>query len=172
MSSKLFLGSALLVAVVAGGIAYAGQQEMGDITRAEALAKARETFARMDANKDGRLDMADRAAHHSEMAAAMFDRIDTDRNGAISRAEWNAGADRLAAAHSLPGGPHRMMGGRRPAMQVIEADANGDRMVTPQEWEARTMARFTAADANGDGSLSPGERQAARGLTRLQVERD
>lgn len=172
MSSKLFLGSALMVAVAAGGMAYAAQQEMGDITRAEAIGKAREHFARMDANKDGKLDEADRGAHHQQMAAAMFDSVDTDRNGSISREEWNAGAARLAQAHGGPDGPGPMAGMHRPAMFLMRADTNGDRAISAQEFEAQALARFDAADANKDGTLSASERQAARKLMRRHVERD
>lgn len=163
MASKLFFVSALGVALAAGGLAYAG--EMEGITRVDAVAKAREHFARMDANKDGKLDAADRAAHHGQMATAMFDRIDADRNGSISREEWNAGAARMAEAHGQGEGPRHMLKMRRPAMHMMQADVNGDRAITPQEFEARALARFDAADTNKDGTVSPGERQAARGLT-------
>jgi hypothetical protein len=171
MTTKL-IGAAVLGAILlTGGIAYAASQS-GKMTRAEATAKAREKFAKMDANKDGKLDAADRGAHHSQMAAAMFDRVDADKNGSISREEWNAGATRLAQAHASGDGPRHMLRMRRPVVGLMQADADGDRAITVQEMEAAALKRFDAADADGNGTLSPGERQAARGLTRLQVERD
>ena len=83
-----------LVALAAGGVAIAqpmggpGRDPMAGktVTRAEAQTRAAEMFARMDANKDGKLDTADRDARR----AAMFDRLDTDKNGSISRDEFNA----------------------------------------------------------------------------------
>jgi hypothetical protein len=170
MRTKLIGAAALGAVLLTGGIAYAAS-EAGEMTRAEATAKAREKFAKMDANKDGKLDAADRAVHHGQIAAAMFDRVDADKNGSISREEWSAGATRLAEAHG-DGGPRHMLRMRRPVVGLMQADADGDRAITVQEMEAAALKRFDAADADGNGTLSPGERQAARGLTRLQVERD
>ena len=44
-------------------------------------------FAKMDANKDGKIDPADREAHDRP---PMFDRIDTNKDGAITRDEFAA----------------------------------------------------------------------------------
>ncbi len=163
MTSKLFIASALGIALTAGGLAYASEQ--GGTTRADAVAKAREHFARMDVNKDAKLDAADRGAHHQQMAGAMFDRIDADKNGSISREEWSAGAARMAEAHGGADGPRHMLKMRRPAMHMMQADADGDRAITAQEWEARALRRFDGVDRDRDGILSPAERQEARGLT-------
>lgn len=171
MTSTLVFGSGIVGLLLAGGIAYASAQP-DDQTRAEAAAKAREHFARMDVNKDGKLDEADRGAHHQQMAAGMFDRVDTDRNGSISREEWNAGAARLAEAHRPGDERGHMLKMRRPAMLPMGADADGDQAVTLKEFEAQALQRFDAADADGNGALSPGERQAARGLTRITTARD
>src|SRR3546814_13328405 len=54
-------------------------------------------FARLDANKDGKLDAADRAAKRAERQAKRFARLDADGDGSISKAEWDQhGADRAA----------------------------------------------------------------------------
>src|SRR3546814_19928720 len=66
-------------------------------TRAEVQSKAAEMFARLDANKDGKLDAADRAAKRAERQAKRFARLDADGDGSISKAEWDQhGADRAA----------------------------------------------------------------------------
>ena len=132
---------------------------------------AREHFAKMDANKDGKLDAADRGVQHGRMAGAMFDRIDADRNGSISREEWNAGATRMAQAHRAHDAPHHMLKMARPARPMM-GDQNGDRAISAQEFEAQALERFEQADANKDGVVTPAEHMAARGLTPLNMTRD
>lgn len=174
-----------LAALAAGGIAHARQDKgSGDMTRAQAQVKATGMFARMDVNKDGKLDEADRAAH----LAQMFDRIDTNRNGQITRDEFAAmhehgpgGApdqamtgggkmghgdsagdqtgDRMGKGrhgHGEHGGPGMMM-----AMARM-ADTNNDGAISQAEFTAAEMQRFDQADANHDGTLTRAERQAAR----------
>ena len=87
MKKLTFAVSLVALTVGAGAFAH-GMKDMGmkDITRAEAQAKCAEMFARMDANKDGLLNDADRDARMGQM----FDTLDTDKNGSISREEFNA----------------------------------------------------------------------------------
>ena len=68
--SLLTLGAALIAAPVfaAPGPGARGDADAnGTLTRAEAQAHANEMFARMDANKDGRLDASDRAGSRQEL---------------------------------------------------------------------------------------------------------
>ena len=115
----LALSTAALVlsgAAVAQTPAAPARAAKPDMTRAQAQAKAEAAFARMDADKNGTVDQADRAARR----AGMFDRIDTDRSGSISRAEFDAMHAKRAeggkahAGHRMgrkgPGGRHAMMG--------------------------------------------------------------
>jgi hypothetical protein len=48
------------------------------------------------------------------------------------------------------------------------ADANGDGVVTKDEFVAGALARFDAGDTNHDGSLTPAERQAAHAAMKAQ----
>jgi len=162
-----------------GGLAIAAQAAPGGtmhrdpfgdatITRAEAQAKALAMFDRLDANKDGKLDKADRAAR----MAQRFDRMDTNHDGVLSRDEFIAGhagpmahEDRMdgdkmdrASAH---GGHGRGMMAMMAMHRLGKMDANGDRVITRDEFVAGALARFDAADANHDGKLTPEERRAA-----------
>lgn len=101
-------------------------------TRAEVEAKVKERFAQMDANKDG----------------------------AITRAEFDAGHATLSEGR---------WSGKRLAMTAMRAggmfaarDADSDGRVSLAEALARPLARFDRADANKDGTLTPEERKAAR----------
>lgn len=169
---KTVIGLSLAALVLAGG-AYAApgapglKRDMdrnGTITRAEMQQAVTASFARLDVNKDGKLDRADRAARAEERKTRMFDRLDTNKDGQIARAEFMAdrgpGQDgaregrRGMGRHH--GGPGRMMGGKRTG-----ANGTGGAM-TQAEFVAAALQRFDARDANKDGQLTQAERQTAR----------
>ena len=92
----------------------------------------------------------------------MFERMDTNKDGSISRAEFDAAHQAMAG--KMLGGPgkrmlrmHAGMGGR-----LFEtADANNDGRVSLQEATAAAASHFDQADANRDGTLSGDEMRAA-----------
>ena len=173
-----------LVAFAAGGVAIAqpmggpARDPMGGktVTRAEAQTRAGEMFAKMDANKDGKLDAADREARRG----AMFSRLDTDKNGAISRDEFNARHQRAQGAREgMKGEGHKGEGHRGHGMRGTHgkkgmggmmmmrmADTNKDGAVSRDELLAAHAKHFDMADANKDGSLTPEERKAAHAKMR------
>lgn len=178
------------LALALGGIAHAQAEQRGwgdpdagkTVTRAEAQAKAETKFAEMDANKDGVLNQADRAAHMGHM----FDKFDTDHNGSLSRDEFIAAHQKgpmgegmghgPAGGPGMDGGPgkrgeHGGRGGRGEhrgggMMMLKMADANNDGNVTKAEFVAGALKHFDMADANKDGKLTPEERKAARAKMR------
>ncbi len=184
--SLLTLGAALLavpVLAAPGGAAKGDADGNGVLTRAEAQASAAQMFARMDANKDGKLDVADRNAQHAERQAKIFANLDADGNGSISKAEWDKhGADRAAkrgekraeadegkrdgmrGGHHGKRGGHHGMGGR----MMGKADTDGDKAISQAEFQTAALARFDAADANKDGQVTADERQAQRGAWRAK----
>jgi Ca2+-binding EF-hand superfamily protein len=173
-------------------------------TRDEVVAKVREHFARLDANKDsfltkdeaeaGRKLMKDhfrqklgerrqfRMEHRDRNAA--FDRLDANKDGSISRAEFAKAheqrierrivlrdgqpvPDSMAPSTPVPpmsGMPHEglrmhrmgamMMGGHMFEM----ADLNKDGRVSLQEATDAAVRHFDMADANHDGRITPDER--------------
>ncbi|HEU4969816.1 hypothetical protein [Sphingomonas sp.] len=151
------------IALAAGQPHEMGDHPTGDMTRAQVVAMANAHFDRMDLNKDGRLDRADREAMHAKMAADMFDRTDANHDGTISRDEWNAGAAKLAAMH----------GRGRPMMRhmAMMADADGDRAISRDEFQKRALEHFDRADANHDGTISAAEREQAHAAMREHSER-
>lgn len=170
---------------LAGGLAVAAQAAPGGkmghdpfgnatITRAEAQAKAVAMFDRMDANRDGKIDKADRAAR----MAQRFDRIDANHDGMISRDEFAAahagpmahegkmGGDKMDGGKSSDetrahGGHGRGMKAMMAMHRLGKMDANGDRVITRDEFVAGALARFDTADANRDGKLTSEERRSA-----------
>jgi hypothetical protein len=135
------------------------------MTWEQVKARADRMWERLDVNKDGMLDAADRAAKSAEQ----FARIDTDKNGSISRDEFNAHHQQMKGHDGPRSGGHKgrkgghggagmMMAG--PHMAAM-ADANKDGTVTRAEFDAGVKAHFDMADANKDGKISPEERDAA-----------
>lgn len=176
---KLALGLALGATAI-GGAAYA-EQAHGNrdadriVTRADAQKHAEARFARMDANKDGKLDQADREARRN----LAFDRLDTDKNGQISRAEFNTRPQRgpdgdhakRGPGHGPgEGGKHFGWGGRGRGHHggMMMGEAGKDGSITQAEFTAAALQRFDATDTNKDGQVTKEERQAAHQAMREQ----
>jgi len=183
----LTLGAALIAVPVLA--APGGDRNMGDankdgvLTRAEAEAHAKAMFVKLDVNKDGKLDQADRAVRHAEKRAQMFDRLDANKDGSISKAEWDqadaarqakraewkakrgerAGAPGNGAErHAMRGHHGGKRGGHGGPGGWMKADANGDKAISQAEFVAGALARFDRMDANKDGKVTAEERQVMR----------
>ena len=171
---------ALAAPAASGARANPDADGNGVLTRAEVEADVARRFATLDANKDGKIDEGDRAAHRKGKADAMFTAADTDRNGTISRAEFDAAmatreakrSERRAAMAEHRGGSERgpghhgqrgKRGGHGGERLLAMVDANGDKAVTPAEMRTAALARFDRIDANKDGQVTAEERAAMRG---------
>jgi len=154
-------------ALAVGGMAYAQTNEHerpardAAMTQQQVTAMADSAFQRLDANADGKLDEADRAARKQKM----FARLDADSNGSVTLAEFQtAREDR---------GEQRAERGRRGGMDSKHhgrmtgaADGDKDGAITQAEFRSAALARFEAADANKDGTVTPDERRSGRGGSR------
>ena len=182
------------------------------MTREAALKHVRELFTKLDANRDGVVTRAEVDALHQKMMSAMnlaggmqkrlaehgimmgdrgaiFDRLDVNHDGNISRQEFMAAQpqvrqERVMILRDGAGGPgmpgemgmeHMKMHMRGAGMArgfgghlFDMADANHDGRVTLQEAEAAALAHFDKADVNHDGKITPDER---RELRHVRIER-
>lgn len=163
MFKTIIIGSACL-ALTAPAFAQAqSNARSANITRAELLAELNAAFARVDANKDGTISLAEansaqqrvaaeRAAEIAKTAAAQFAQLDTDKNGQLSLAEFKAGAP-----------PVRVATGE----QILKLlDTNKDGKISAAEFQAQRLHAFDGVDTNHDGIVTPAERQAATGGAR------
>lgn len=152
----------------------------GAISQAEMRAQAEKRFARQDANKDGQLSAdelrAPRGKHGggrhgwrgrgggglagaeggpSAMIDRMFERLDTNRDGTVTRAEADAAKTQWA-----------QRGEQMRTAMLKRVDTNGDGAVSKAEAMAQADARFARQDANKDGRIDVQEREAIRGKWR------
>lgn len=135
----------------------------GIVTRAEAQTHAAAMFTRMDANNDGQLNQADRDLRRQERRAKMFEALDADSNGSVTRDEFMAfkhegKGDRDGKRHRMGKRGHRGGG----MMMMRQADTNNDGAISQAEFSAAASLRFDAIDANKDGQITQEERQAHR----------
>lgn len=183
------------------------------MTRDEVVRHVRAMFAELDTNRDGYVTRNEVAALHGGMMtgmhsamvagraehampmgdhemgmadpARMFDRLDTNHDGVISRQEFMAAHARMherrvvimrdegVMAGRADMGPMRAhmhdMGGEAHGMGFVArlfamADANHDGRVSLKEAEAAALAHFDRADLNHDGRITPDERRQAHGM--------
>ena len=102
-----------------------------------------------------RLDPAERDARKHEA----FERLDADHNGSISYSEFAAPHHR---APRDPGAPRRARGTGAAARRGSALDADGDGVVTREEYMAAMARRFDRMDTDHDGRLSLDERRPGR----------
>jgi EF-hand domain pair/EF hand len=185
------------------------------MTRDEVAKHVAELFVRLDTNHDGFITKDEVEALHRRIDAAMdkvgdveqrlaergvfigdrgamFDRLDTNHDGSISRQEFMAsrpevreervmimrpGPDGAAGTPPPPmdshpgmamrmhhiGGMSGMSGMSGIGGHLFEmADANRDGRVSLAEAQAAALARFDKADGNHDGRITPDERVEIR----------
>src|SRR5690606_30134690 len=155
----------------------------GRVTLAEYTAYGLRVFLRLDRDGDGRvtraefLDPAGAAAKKADPGARVFGLLDRDGDGLIAREEMDAArtaaferldADRDGAlsvrefgARNPPSGdpivPPELQGRGAPDPRFVQLDANGAGRVTLDEYLADGHDRFARADRDGDGRLSRAE---------------
>lgn len=146
--TKILIGTGALV-VAAGGVAYArgpmgcGGPGMGMGMDGPGPMMQR-MFDRVDADKDGAVTLKEIVAE----ADARFDRIDADKNGVIDKAEVESWVGRFAPPQAA-------------AFFLAKHDLDGDGKITKAEWENPVKKRFAIFDRNDDGKVTRDEMQLA-----------
>jgi len=202
-AAALMAGTAALAqtAPVAPAPAAPMAHPMADkvMTRTEVVATVREHFTQLDTDKDGAITTAEAAKvrgksaeHRKEMGGApggswhgapmgdpnaAFDRLDSNKDGSISRDEFAAGREQRIEkrveirkerqegakdgknAQKQARRMHRGMGSER---MIVMADTNKDGKITLTEAETLALQHFDQMDTNHDGQVTPEERRAAR----------
>ncbi|MCY7271202.1 MAG: EF-hand domain-containing protein [Sphingomonas bacterium] len=166
-------------------------------TRDQAVAKVREHFAMMDANRDGFVagnelqsmrgaghqgmnhQMGERRGRRGERLAmnnpgAAFDRIDANRDGMISRDEFAKGREmRIERKVARNGAPGQAMDGEHHAMGKMNRMGGGRGMANGMGGGMRHgMMRMADLDKDGRVSLQEATTSALQRFDRVDANRD
>jgi len=160
----------------------------GFVTKDEYLAAAQNRFARMDSNGDGKLTPDELASSrenhggkhgksggaHAAFDQKHFDKLDANHDGVVSKDEFLASAsakfaqfdtagDGKVTAAEIESAPKTQERAVRIADRFVKKmDANGDGVVTQDEFVAAAKARFARLDKNSDGYLDADETKNGR----------
>ena len=126
----------------------------GPIPRATFLTVMDGEFGKMDADKNGDVTRAEIEAFQRSVAVAesgkrnraLFQQLDTDRNGQISPAEFT----KVTPPDAV---------NARPLIAQYDADKNG--RVSKIEYRSAKLSRFDRIDADKDGVASVAEQRSA-----------
>lgn len=137
--------------------------------RAELKTDLEAHFKAMDANHDGTVTPEERKAYWTTQQAkrtdAMFARLDTNKDGAISKAEFVAAHDNMGKRMGQRWGKHRAHEGKD-MKKGDKMAARFNQPITETAFVTRGLAMFDKVDTNHDGTISPAEREAARKMMR------
>jgi Ca2+-binding EF-hand superfamily protein len=160
--SKILTGVTLTLAIFGAGGAIAQSQPpaAAPLARSTFIATMDSEYRKLDTNNDNIVTRAEIDANQRRIAAnaaaqrarAIFQKIDTDRNGALSLDEFIR-----ANAAPAPSGEG--------AAIMKRLDTDRDQKVTLVEYRVLTLKGFDSLDADKDGILTVAE-QRAGGLAR------
>jgi hypothetical protein len=158
------------------------------VTRADVQAQVQTRFVKRDANRDGFLteeEMMKRGGkmkmrpmggqHAMRDPNVAFDRLDTNRDGSISRDEFTRNRMAQMERRHMGGQPGAQMNrgrgmrggiGMMGGAMLKMADANRDGRVSLAEATSGALRHFDMMDSNRDGRLTPEERAAGRAQLR------
>ncbi len=117
---------------------------------AVAFAHREDRFKEMDSNSDGRVT----AAEHETAAATKFGAADANKDGSLTKGE-------LTGFMVDEKGKSGRKAEKKSDKKISKLDANGDGVLTQQEFADGHKQMFSKADANGDGALTMEEMKEA-----------
>jgi Ca2+-binding EF-hand superfamily protein len=94
-----------------------------------------------------------------QMADRMFQQLDLNHDGTLTRAEAEQAVTQFAASRG--GGDNGGRGAGR-MERMIDRTFGAAQSLTLPQFEAQALARFDAMDLNHDGTVTAAERQQAR----------
>jgi Ca2+-binding EF-hand superfamily protein len=98
-------------------------------------------------------------AEAQQRADMMFQMMDTNRDGVVTRDEAQQALAQFEAARGGAGGK-----GSERIQRMIDMAFGSGQSITQQQFEAQALARFDAMDLNHDGTVTAAERQQVRAM--------
>ena len=178
MKKTVVIGGMVAVtfAALAGGVmaqqANRPARAQAEMTQAAFVDVRVARLTAADANRDGTVTAEERQAAHqakrAERSDTRFARMDTNGDGSISRAEFDAPREARAERGPRTGragmrGPRGGRGGDRAARMADRGP------VVIAEARAKAEQAFARMDADGNGTVTAAERQAVRGERRARM---
>ncbi len=102
------------------------------------------SLAAINPDNDGTLDLNEA----KQAATALFDKLDTDKDGSLTTKELQ---------------------GRLSRKEFAAGDPDKDKTLTKDEFLAIVEARFKAADANNEGTIDCAEAKSSAGLALMRL---
>lgn len=159
MTRRIMIAAALAAAGAAPALAQAPESDTAarPTTRAALHKQLDEGFARVDSDKDGVISRAEVAALEEKVAAQASTELQKrlDREFAALDSDKNG---QLSPAEFKAKFTVRRPD---PDSALRRLDANKDGKISVSEFKARSLASFDRLDANKDGTITPEEQRKA-----------
>jgi Ca2+-binding EF-hand superfamily protein len=132
---------------------------------AQANEGGKELFQKMDTDGDGKISRDEHAAG----VRRMHEKMDADKDGKVTASEMDAARDKIVGkkgAKEMKGKPHMSA-----AEKIKVIDTDGDGVLTADEHAAGARTMFEKMDADGDGFLTKTELEAGHDKMLHKTER-
>ena len=157
MFKRLLTGAALCVVAATAAHAQAAGQKTP--VRTEIVKQLDESFNRVDTNHDGFLSRAEIAAAETKLLQQKQVELDAKAREEFNRLDTDKNGQ-LSFAEFKASLKLRSSG---PDEAIARLDANKDGKVSAAEFKAGPLAAFDKLDLNHDGKITPDEQAKARG---------
>lgn len=120
-----------------------------------------------DGGRGGWMQRDQTRADAQQRADGMFQMLDTNKDGTVTKAEAQQALEQFEAARGGGGGEGR---GAGRIQRMIDLAFGSAQSITLQQFEAQALARFDRMDLDHNGTVTAAERQQARAQAQAQAQ--